>query len=431
MNHTNTNNKTNENLVQGISANRINENNTFSSLNKPNLYHYLREQKIELKNSSDASHFFSEVPTFVSRVDYQSISQSINAIEAVLALPKFREYVSARNGSKSLSEYNTPGAFISYDFHLSDSACPQLIEINTNAGGAFLNVALLAAQSSAPIVTECNAEPHQNAGDLKLKLQNMVTREWRSFSANGELKSIAIIDESPNTQFLYPDFILAQNILSFSGIRTYIASPEQLQTKNKQLYFGSTPIDFIYNRLTDFDLSLKKHTALRNAFESSTTLITPNPLHHSIFADKRNLTVFSDRKLLTTLGASTHIIDIIRSSVPKTYLVNPNNQDETWQNRRNLFFKPIAGFASKAAYNGGKITKKVWENITKEQYVAQSFVPPTYLISNRNNSTNRYKIDIRAYTYQGDIILLAARLYRGQTTNFRTLGGGFSPIYIV
>lgn len=32
------------------------------------------------------------------------------------------------------------------------------------------------------------------------------------------------------------------------------------------------------------------------------------------------------------------------------------------------------------------------------------------------------------YTYGGRILLAATRLYQGQTTNFRTPGGGFSPV---
>jgi hypothetical protein len=38
------------------------------------------------------------------------------------------------------------------------------------------------------------------------------------------------------------------------------------------------------------------------------------------------------------------------------------------------------------------------------------------------------KVDLRAYSYDGEVLLLAARLYRGQTTNFRTEGGGFAPV---
>jgi hypothetical protein len=41
------------------------------------------------------------------------------------------------------------------------------------------------------------------------------------------------------------------------------------------------------------------------------------------------------------------------------------------------------------------------------------------------------KLDIRAYVYNGAIQLVAARLYEGQTTNFRTPGGGFAPVFVV
>jgi hypothetical protein len=33
--------------------------------------------------------------------------------------------------------------------------------------------------------------------------------------------------------------------------------------------------------------------------------------------------------------------------------------------------------------------------------------------------------------YDGMIQLMAARLYQGQTTNFRTAGGGFAPVYLL
>ncbi len=29
------------------------------------------------------------------------------------------------------------------------------------------------------------------------------------------------------------------------------------------------------------------------------------------------------------------------------------------------------------------------------------------------------------------VLLVAARLYQGQTTNFRTLGGGFAPVFVI
>jgi hypothetical protein len=39
------------------------------------------------------------------------------------------------------------------------------------------------------------------------------------------------------------------------------------------------------------------------------------------------------------------------------------------------------------------------------------------------------KFDLRAYAYAGEVQWTAARLYQGQTTNFRTPGGGFAPVY--
>ena len=41
------------------------------------------------------------------------------------------------------------------------------------------------------------------------------------------------------------------------------------------------------------------------------------------------------------------------------------------------------------------------------------------------------KVDVRLYTYQAQPLLVAARIYQGQTTNFRTPGGGFAPVLIV
>ncbi|WP_284155270.1 hypothetical protein [Sulfuricystis multivorans] len=45
--------------------------------------------------------------------------------------------------------------------------------------------------------------------------------------------------------------------------------------------------------------------------------------------------------------------------------------------------------------------------------------------------TAELKLDVRAYAYAGQVQLLAARLYAGQTTNFRTPGSGFAPVFVV
>ena len=41
------------------------------------------------------------------------------------------------------------------------------------------------------------------------------------------------------------------------------------------------------------------------------------------------------------------------------------------------------------------------------------------------------KLDLRNYVYRGVVQLVSARLYQGQTTNFRTPGGGFASVFSV
>jgi hypothetical protein len=55
---------------------------------------------------------------------------------------------------------------------------------------------------------------------------------------------------------------------------------------------------------------------------------------------------------------------------------------------------------------------------------------PTGAVAEVDGAESDLKLDLRAYVYQGAIQLLAARLYAGQTTNFRTPGGGFAPVFV-
>ena len=72
----------------------------------------------------------------------------------------------------------------------------------------------------------------------------------------------------------------------------------------------------------------------------------------------------------------------------------------------------------------------MWSEILSADYVAQDIVPPSARTISINGRTESMKVDLRNYTYDGLVQLVAARLYQGQTTNFRTPGGGFSPEFI-
>ena len=115
--------------------------------------------------------------------------------------------------------------------------------------------------------------------------------------------------------------------------------------------------------------------------------------------------------------------------VPRTEVVTAGNRDALWTRRRQLFFKPAAGFGSKATYRGDKLTKRVWEEMAKTAYVAQALVPPSERHVAKSQSATSLKADVRDYAYAGVVKLVAARLYQGQTTNFRTPGSGFAPVF--
>lgn len=69
-------------------------------------------------------------------------------------------------------------------------------------------------------------------------------------------------------------------------------------------------------------------------------------------------------------------------------------------------------------------------DLSARPYVAQEIVRPSERTIELDGRRIPLKLDVRVYTYAGEAQLLAARLYQGQTTNFRTPGGGFAPVFM-
>ena len=191
------------------------------------------------------------------------------------------------------------------------------------------------------------------------------------------------------------------------------------------------PVDLVYNRLTDFALEAPASRALREAWFAGSAVITPHPRAHALYADKRNLVLLSDPARLRSLGVGEGTIATVVAGVPRTEAVAREQADDFWARRRRLFFKPASGFGSRGAYRGDKLTRRVFEDILAGDYIAQALVPPTERRLEVEGATVDLKMDLRNYVYRGEVQLVTARLYRGQTTNFRTPGGGFAPVLAV
>ena len=374
-------------------------------------------------------HLLSAQPMFLSDAHARRMQEIIAAIERVARTPGYRAAVLSHASEIGRFEPGPIGVFMGYDFHLGSDG-PKLIEINTNAGGALINAYLLQAQRA------CCEEMSFASGmrfDLEALLDRYVasfTSEWQRQGHKLPLTSIAIVDREPEKQYLHPEFVLFQRLFQARGYRALIASPETMQHRDGALWIAEQRIDLVYNRLTDFELADPSNAALRNAYLAGDTVVTPNPRAHALLSNKANLSLLRDATKLEEWGIGKVTIACLTDGIPKTVLVRGQDPEILWSRRGSLFFKPCSGFGGKAAYRGDKITRKVWGEILAGDYVAQEIVPPSARTVAIDGLKRSMKADLRNYTYDGLVQLIAARLYEGQTTNFRTPGGGFAPVFV-
>ena len=135
---------------------------------------------------------------------------------------------------------------------------------------------------------------------------------------------------------------------------------------------------------------------------------------------------------LAALAVSPEDAALLAAVVPETRPLEALGLEAAWRSRREWVFKPAAAFASRAVYRGDKISRRKLEEIAAlGGFVAQRRVEPGLVAVATGEGPRRMKFDVRAYAYQGQVLLLGARVYEGQVTNLRTPGGGFSAICVV
>lgn len=374
-------------------------------------------------------YLFSARPVFVSQAQAGRIGEVVRAIESVVALPAYRRLALENAPDIARHDPGGPrGVFLGYDFHPRGEHL-GLIEINTNAGGAMLNAAMARAHRACCLDDAQLDAAVVSGAVFEDAIVSMFMREWELSGQGRALRRIAIVDTAPADQYLYPEFLLFQRLFARRGIEALIAGPEQLQYRAGALWIGELRIDLVYNRLTDFMLAAPESAALRQAYLARTAVVTPHPQAHALYANKRNLAILSDAAALARLGVPPEVAAILLANIPHTEIVDAANAERLWAGRRALFFKPAAGFGSRAAYRGDKLTRRVWQEILEGDYIAQAIVAPGERAVGTREEPGSLKFDLRSFVYGDRVQWTAARLYQGQTTNFRTPGGGFAPVY--
>lgn len=377
-------------------------------------------------------HLFSNTAVFASQASIASVQNAVAAIERTMALPTWAPQALPHSDAHTGTDHGPLGVFMGYDFHITPEG-PQLIEINTNAGGAMLNAVLLRAQAVCCGLMNPALNTYRNMATLEEEFVSMFRAEWDLFNqARGRalrpLRSIAIVDAAPESQYLAPEFSLFAELFRRHGIAAVVVDAKALQLREGLLYADALAVDLVYNRLTDFDLAEPDHAVMAQAYRQNIAAVTPHPWVHALRAHKQHLVTLAQQAALQSLGVPEADQTTLRAVIPPCERVDAPNAARLWEQRKQLFFKPLDGFGGRAVYRGDKLTKKVWEQILQGDYIAQALVPPPLRAMQVGDAATELKFDLRAYTYAGKVQLLAARTYSGQTTNFRTEGGGFAPV---
>ena len=366
------------------------------------------------------AHLFSPYALFVHRTALDLMGAVAQGVFEIARNRKYAEHVLRWAPEIAVHDPGSFGGVLGLDFHLT-VAGPRLIEINTNPGGLLLNTLLLdSVRSCAPAAWQpwtSGAQAREASvaawlDDARAQLGRMPTR-------------MAIVDVAPREQFLYPEFELYAEAFKERGVDSVICAPDALAFGPNGLEDADGQIDAVYNRLTDFALADRGAAPLNRAYLARAIALSPHPRAHALFADKRNLTPLADASLLDSWGVDPLVANRLAQVIPSTVEVTPENRDTLWADRRGYFFKPATGFGSRGSYRGDKLTRRVWDSMPSTSYVAQAFAPPSVRVVHGGASL---KADVRCFASASGVLLFAARLYQGQTTNMRTPSGGFAAV---
>jgi len=350
---------------------------------------------------------------FIIELPGSVLNQAQNFVRNLFQLRQRQEYVSALEADVTARRLTDPGnksILMSYDFHLNDQGILKLIEINTNASFLMLGDYLYRGQSLPQPVADFS---------LSEIIENIQT-ELRLNGIAGE-PTIVIIDDKPEEQKLYSEFLLYDQFFKAEGLKSSIAD------------FRSIPPDsnFVYNRYTDFFLSAPESTELRKAFLDRQKCFSPNPFEYLLLADKQRMIDWWDTAFLQKAKASAQEIEAIQKHVPQAADVTKESAEELWQRKKQLFFKPKNAYGSKQTYRGEKISRKTFDAMLEEDFIAQDFIPAPELSFPTEQGPQSFKYDLRFFAYQGRVQSAVGRIYQGQVTNLKTPLGGFAAVKFV
>lgn len=362
---------------------------------------------------------------------FETIRRVVAGLFRIAHLDAYQARVDAGADAVARHRPANHAVFMGYDFHLTPAG-PRLIEINTNAGGALLN-GLHTASLCPPGPLTCLCADLIPVDTMQDRLLGTFRAEFAASRPGATLARVAIADDQPEQQFLRAEFDLFRDAFRSAGIAAEVCDVSALQRRpGEGLWLHGERVDLVYLRDTDWCLEQGRSAPLREAYLADEVVVTPSPREHHLLAHKSRLALFSTESVLRDLGATAEEVALLAEVVPESVALDALGLDAAWRTRRDWVFKPGASHASRAVYRGDKISRHKFEEIAAlGGFVAQRRIEPGALEVATLDGPRRMKFDVRAYAYREEVLLLGARVYEGQVTNFRTPGGGFSAICVV
>lgn len=353
--------------------------------NYPNSFEYIDHSLLQ--------NLICEVSVPMKQSDLEKIQKLISTLfQASRASDYSKNFQSPEDEKLSHLNVKNYSVLMSYDFHITDDG-PKLIEINTNAS-AYLICDLLYQSFSQ-----------------KTFLLPLIKSFKSEFLKDSPL--IAIIDNHPKKQAMYIEFLMYKELLEPHAKEVCILDYRDI--KNDGLINGQ-PIDFIYNRHTDFYFNDSSH--LKNLYYGLNCVFSPQPKEYLLLADKQRLVDLSLKKI--KIENESNVLPLLLD----TFEMQSFDKEKLWQQKKKYFFKPKTSFGSKSTYHGKSISRKHFERMYDANEIAQAYAPPATLMI----GDKKMKTDIRVYAYKDSIQMLAARIYSGQMTNAKDPMGGFARV---
>jgi hypothetical protein len=355
------------------------------------------------------------------RADFLDMLRLVRLFDRISRLPAYRALVAPLVPEVARFDPGHDAVMMCYDFHLSDEG-PKLIEVNTNAGGSL--PAYLSSQGSGQFNIA------QLSFRQKRRLLSQFSIDYGKFMDGGARRPgcIAIVDERPEEQFLYREMLLFAELFTDWGAVAEVVDPSELVAGTDGVLLHGQPVDLVYNRHCDFYLEDAEMAGLRAAYLAGKVCLTPNPFIYALLADKRRLTLWSGAGFAEQLSLSIRDAELLRKTIPHSRMLAAFDPSDAWAKRRKSVFKPVTRFGSRGVLLGAKISRKRFDQLDPDETLVQELVPPS---KTEVPEAGPMKADFRVYAYCNRVLGVTARLYRGQVTNLRTVGGGFARVEIV